>query len=104
MLIFITHARLSESHNNLLAASCSANAAVAIVYGGDGVYSLQSNVNLIDKCLSIITEDTTGCDVRFYAVAQDVISRGVNVDQNITQISNQELAALAAAHKQWVTL
>jgi sulfur relay protein TusB/DsrH len=104
MLISITHTRLSESHKNLLAASCSASEAVAIVFGGDGVYSLQPNENIIEKCLSISTEETTECDLCFYAVAEDVFSRGVNVDQNITQITNQELAALAAAHKQWVTL
>lgn len=104
MLISISHAKLSESRQDVLAASCSASEAVAIVFSGDGVYSLRSNANLIDNCLSIITEETTEYDVRFYAVAEDVFSRGVNVDQNITQITNQELAALAAAHKQWVTL
>lgn len=99
MLFLITRTHLTPADRSLLEAACSQPESTSVVCCGDGVHALMLHSTFFEKRLSV-----TNASVNIYALSDDVACRGAILPAGIAPISNQEFAALSAAHQQWVTL
>ncbi|WP_338517444.1 DsrH/TusB family sulfur metabolism protein [Alteromonas gracilis] len=99
MLFLITRTHLTPADQLLLEAACSQPESTSVVCSGDGVHTLMLHSTFFETLLSV-----TSASVKLYALSDDVACRGAILPVGITPISNQEFAALSAAHQQWVTL
>lgn len=99
MLFLITRTHLTHADQSLLEAACTQPESTPVVCCGDGVHALMLHSTFFEKRLNV-----TNASVSIYALSDDVACRGAILPVGIALISNQEFAALSAAHQQWVTL